>query len=45
MRRLGNASGGLPYTVALNRSGAIVGQKLGALTDAELRQVLESLVG
>ena len=45
MRGLGNASGGLPYTVALDRSGAVVGRKLGALTDAELRQVLASLAG
>jgi thiol-disulfide isomerase/thioredoxin len=45
LRRLGNASGGLPYTVALDRSGAVVGRKLGSFTDAELRQVLASLVG
>ena len=43
MRGLGNANGGLPYTVALDRSGAVVRRKLGALTDAELRQVLASL--
>lgn len=45
LRQLGNANGALPYTVALDRSGAIVGRKLGALTDAELRQVLASLTG
>lgn len=45
LRMLGNASGGLPYTVALDRSGAIAGRKLGAFTDAELRQVLASLLG
>ena len=45
LRRLGNASAGLPYTVALDRSGAVVGRKLGSFTDAELRQVLASLVG
>jgi thiol-disulfide isomerase/thioredoxin len=45
LRQLGNASGALPYTVALDRSGAIAGRKLGALTDAELRQVLASLTG
>jgi thiol-disulfide isomerase/thioredoxin len=45
VRALGNAGGGLPYTVALDRSGAIVGRKLGALTDAELRQVMASLLG
>jgi thiol-disulfide isomerase/thioredoxin len=44
IRGLGNASGGLPYTVALDRSGAVVGRKLGAFSDAELRQVLASLL-
>ena len=44
LRELGNASGALPYTVALDRSGALVYRKLGALTDAELRQVLASLI-
>lgn len=45
LRKLGNASGGLPYTVALDSSGAVAGRKLGAFTDAELRQVLASLTG
>src|SRR5512134_1640345 len=43
LRELGNTSGGLPFTVALDRNGAVVGRKLGALTAAELRQVLASL--
>lgn len=43
VRGLGNRAGGLPYTVALDRSGAIVQRHLGALTAVELRQVLESL--
>ena len=45
IRRLGNRGGGLPYTVALDRSGAVVERHLGALKDAELRQVLARLRG
>lgn len=45
LRGLGNRSGGLPYTVALDRSGAVAQRHLGALKDAELRQVLASLRG
>jgi thiol-disulfide isomerase/thioredoxin len=45
IRRLGNRAGGLPYTVALERSGAVAATKLGAFSDAELRQVLASLLG
>jgi peroxiredoxin len=43
LRVLGNRSGGLPYTVALDRHGALAGRKLGALSESELRQVLASL--
>jgi len=45
LRRLGNKTGGLPYTVALDRSGAVVERRLGALKEPELRQVLERLGG
>jgi peroxiredoxin len=45
LRVLGNRSGGLPYTVALDRHGALAGRKLGALSESELRQVLASLAG
>ena len=45
LRSLGNRGGGLPYTIALDRSGAIVQRHLGALKQSELRQVLESLAG
>ena len=45
LRRLGNSSGGLPYTVALDRNGALVQRHLGALKEADLRQVLASLLG
>jgi peroxiredoxin len=44
LRGLGNRSGGLPYTVVLDRRGAIVHRHLGALTEADLRQVLASFV-
>lgn len=45
LRRLGNKTGGLPYTVALDRSGAVAERRLGALKEPELRQVLERLGG
>jgi len=44
MRRLGNSSGGLPYTVIANREGAVVHRKLGALKVGELDGLLESFV-
>jgi thiol-disulfide isomerase/thioredoxin len=44
MRRLGNSGGGLPYTVFVNRRGALVHRKLGALKDGELDEVLAPLV-
>ena len=43
MRRLGNSSGGLPYTVVVARSGDIVATKLGAYKPGELDQVLRPL--
>jgi thiol-disulfide isomerase/thioredoxin len=42
---LGNSAGGLPYTVALDRKGALVERHLGALSEERLRQVMERLVG
>ena len=44
VRRLGNPAGALPYTVFLDRSGAIVHRKLGALNRLELDQILAGLV-
>lgn len=44
MRGLGNRSGGLPYTVVFDRSGAVVHRRLGALTAGELQQVLASML-
>ena len=43
MRQLGNGSGGLPYTVASDRRGALVHRKLGALKQGELDAILDSL--
>ena len=45
LRSLGNGGGGLPYTLALDPSGAIVQRHLGALTEADLRQVVARLSG
>ncbi len=44
MRGLGNRSGGLPYTVVFDRSGALVERRLGALTRQDLQQVLSGLL-
>src|SRR3989449_6619989 len=44
MRRLGNALGGLPYTVVVDRGGAVADRRLGALTRAEVEGVLEGLL-
>ena len=43
MRQLGNAGGGLPYTVVFDRKGTPVHRKLGALKQAELDDFLEPL--
>jgi thiol-disulfide isomerase/thioredoxin len=40
MRKLGNTAGGLPYTVVLDRSGAIAYRKLGAVKESELEAQL-----
>ena len=44
MRRLGNGLGGLPYTVVLDRLGAVAHRRLGALARAELEGVLKGLL-
>lgn len=43
MRQLGNPSGGLPYTVFLDRKGRIAHRKLGALKGPDLEDVLSRL--
>ena len=45
IRRLGNQAGGLPFTVVLDRAGGLVGQHLGALSEADLSRLAESLFG
>jgi thiol-disulfide isomerase/thioredoxin len=45
LRAMGNKSGGLPYTVGLDRRGTLVHRHLGALSESELRQVLARLLG
>lgn len=41
-RDLGNASGALPYTVLVDRSGSVVQSKLGRLKAADLRSWLDA---
>jgi len=45
MRQLGNPAGALPYTVLLDRNGAIAHRKLGAFRKEELERVLAGLLG
>jgi thiol-disulfide isomerase/thioredoxin len=43
MRKLGNTSGGLPYTVIADRQGTVVHRKLGAMQQADLDGILGPL--
>lgn len=43
MRQVGNSSGGLPYTVVADRTGALVHRKLGALKEEDVDSVLAPL--
>jgi thiol-disulfide isomerase/thioredoxin len=43
MRKLGNGTGGLPYTVVVNRQGRVVHRKLGALHQDDLDAILGPL--
>ena len=45
VRKLGNRSGALPYTVLLDATGTIAYRHLGAFSAADLRRVLASLFG
>jgi thiol-disulfide isomerase/thioredoxin len=45
VRKLGNPGGGLPYSVVLDGSGAVVRRHLGVFTAPDLRRLLESLFG
>jgi len=44
MRKLGNREGGLPFTVVLDRHGAIAYRRLGLLKRGDLQAALEPLV-
>ena len=42
-RRLGNALGGLPHTVVLDRRGEVTLQTVGPYTEVELEKILQDL--
>jgi thiol-disulfide isomerase/thioredoxin len=44
MEKLGNASGALPFTVLLDRQGRLADRRLGAYSEAQLRDALGTLV-
>jgi thiol-disulfide isomerase/thioredoxin len=44
MRELGNSSGGLPFTVLLDRHGRLVERKLGVLSAADLETRIQRLL-
>jgi len=44
MRKLGNTAGGLPFTVFLDRQGALAHRKLGPIKAPELEQKLAELL-
>ncbi len=44
MRKLGNRAGGLPYSVLLDRNGAIAYRKLGEAKEAELEAQLRAIL-
>jgi thiol-disulfide isomerase/thioredoxin len=44
-RRFGNQSGGLPYTVVVDRSGRVVSRIIGRFDLAGLRESIESVLG
>lgn len=44
-RRLGNPTGGLPYTVVLDRSGGLVASHLGAISHPQLLRLLQGPLG
>lgn len=44
MRRLGNPSGGLPFTVVLDRQGLVVERRLGIISETALEHRLSALI-
>jgi thiol-disulfide isomerase/thioredoxin len=45
MKKLGNKQSGLPFTVVLDRQGAVAATKLGALGRMELNGIIPPLIG
>lgn len=43
LRALGNANGGLPYTLVIDRHGKLLSRKLGVMTKADLDDAIASL--
>lgn len=43
-RTAGNESGGLPYTLILDRSGRVISQHYGGLTEQKLRPIVAELL-
>lgn len=43
-KMLGNPSGALPFTVAINAKGAITGRKLGKISEDELRKMIKEAI-
>ena len=44
MQKLGNTAGALPYTVVLDRRGAIVNRKLGILRRSEVEHQIKEML-
>jgi len=44
LHRLGNPSGGLPFSILLDRNGAIESRRLGAFEGAELYRLLDGIL-
>ena len=44
IRQLGNSSGGLPFTIVIDRLGRLAGRKIGALDEAQLQTWKRELV-
>lgn len=44
IRQLGNTGGGLPFSIALNRNGTVLGRKMGKLESADLDAWQRALV-
>jgi hypothetical protein len=45
MRSLGNRTAALPFTLVLDRQGAVAHRRLGALKPGELEEVITPMLG